>query len=181
MTGQAPEAPDHETLTPADLQRLHRFCAAQMERRAKGMEDHTFCATFKKGDIVLVHQVSKRSHKDLRGIGPKSYPARAVVIKQSASNESHYQIRWLTDGLHAKEKKGDVSKKMWIGWKLKLCKAGLGNHAGKKERRMRTRLLLMFSTAIRILLRLLRKTRKLSTTDPRSVTEKKFLTLPRGV
>jgi hypothetical protein len=134
MTGQPPEAPDHQTLTPADLQRLHRFCADQMKRRAANMEDLAFCATFKRGDVVLVHQVAKRSHKDARGVGPMSYPARAVVMKQSATNQSHYQIKWLTDGLYAKEKTGDVSKKFWIAWKLKLCKAGLGPHVGQKAK-----------------------------------------------
>ena len=94
MTGHPPEAPDHESLSPADLARLHIYAASeQMKRRAEGMTDLAFCPVYKRGDVVLVHQVAKRSHKDLRGKGSKSFPARAVVIKQSSSNESHYQIR----------------------------------------------------------------------------------------
>jgi hypothetical protein len=133
MTGQPPEAPDHEALSPSDLCRLHIFCADQMKRRAAGMIELAFCPVFARGDVVLVHQVAKRSHKDARGKGSKSYPARAVVVKQSSTNESHYQIRWLTDGLYAKEKTGDVSKIMWVAWKLKKCKTGLGQHATKKQ------------------------------------------------
>ena len=131
MTGQPPEAPDHEPLTPSELQRLHVFAANQMRRRAEGMVDLAFCATFKRGDVVLVHQISKRSHLDKRGNAGLSYPARAVIVKQSSTNESHYQIRWLTDGLHANEKTGDVSKKMWIAWRMKLCKTGPSPHVGK--------------------------------------------------
>ena len=124
MTGQPPEAPDHISLSPEDLRRLHEYCALAMRRQAAGMTNEAFCESFKCGDIVMVHKVKKRSHLDHRAHGAKSYPARAVVVKQSTSNENHYQIRWTTDGLHGKEKAGDVSTKMWPSWMLKLCKDG---------------------------------------------------------
>ena len=126
MTGHPPEAPDHESLSPADLARLHKFCAEQMKRRALGMTDLAFCPVYKRGDVVLVHQVARRSHKDQRGKGSRSFPARAIVLKQSSTNESHYQIRWLSAGLYAKEKAGDVSKIMWVAWKLRKTLTGPG-------------------------------------------------------
>ena len=122
MTGQPPEAPDHQSLSPEDLSRLHSHCADQMSKQANGMASKVFGGTFEKGDVVLVHQVAKRSHKDARGKGGRSYTARAVVMRPSKTNSStHYQLRWLTDGLANKEKKGEISSRMWLAWRLKLA------------------------------------------------------------
>jgi hypothetical protein len=121
MTGQPPEAPDHISLLPLELAQLHLHCADAMVRQARSIEQKPLYHVFHPGDVVLVHQISRRSHKDLRGIGNKSYPARAVIISRSTSNETHYKIVWTTDGLHAKEKANNISQKMWPAWRLKLC------------------------------------------------------------
>jgi hypothetical protein len=121
MTGQPPEAPDHQSLTPGEVTRLHEHCAAAMARQGAKMEAKVAYAVFKKGDVVLVHQISKRSHKDLRGKGSRTYTARAVVVRPSPTNPSHYKLRWITDGLSDKEKPGDFSKRMWFAWRLKLA------------------------------------------------------------
>jgi hypothetical protein len=123
MTGQPPEAPDHISLAPDEARRLHIFCADQMKRQGDKMADEVFCGTFNKGDVVLVHQIAKRSHKDLRGKGGKSYTARAVVVKRSKTNDTHYKLRWITDGLANNDKAGDESSRMWPAWRLKLAVA----------------------------------------------------------
>ena len=121
MTGQPPEAPDHDRLEPHELLLVHEHCAAQMVRQAKKMETKVPNMTFKKGDVVLVYKISQRSHLDKKGKGGMSFPARAVVVQPSKTNaSSHYKIRWLSEGLYANEKYGDVSKKMWGAWRLKL-------------------------------------------------------------
>ena len=121
MTGQPPEAPDHDRIEPHELLLVHEHCAAQMVRQAKKMETKVPTVTFKKGDVVLVYKISQRSHLDKKGKGGMSFPARAVVVQPSKTNpSSHYKIRWLSEGLYAHEKYGDVSKKMWGAWRLKL-------------------------------------------------------------
>jgi hypothetical protein len=122
VTGQPPEAPDHVSLSPEELGRLHQHCAQALVRQAQGMESVACHEHFDRGDVVLVHQLAKRSHKDARGHGNKSYPARAVVVGQSTKNEHHYELMWTTYGLHAIEDVGDISKKMWPAWRLKKCK-----------------------------------------------------------
>lgn len=122
VTGQPPEAPDHVSLAPEELGRLHLRCAEALVQQAQGMESKACHETFERCDVVLVHQVSKRSHKDARGHGNKSYPARAVVVGQSTKNEHNYQIMWTTYGLHQTEGVGDMSTKMWPAWRLKICK-----------------------------------------------------------
>ena len=121
MTGQPPEAPNHQSLSPEELARLHMKCADAMARQGAKMEQKVAYTIFKKGDVVLVHQISKRSHMDDRGKGSRSYTARAVVVRPSTSNPSHYKLRWLTEGLSDKEKIGDFSKRMWFAWRLKLA------------------------------------------------------------
>lgn len=123
LTGQPPEAPDHMSLSPDMLRNLHIYAADAMYRQAQGMANVAFCETFKRGEVVLVHQVAKRSHKDARGRGARSYTARAVVVGTSKSNQSHYKIRWTTDGLVGREKTGHISATMWPAWKLKVCQA----------------------------------------------------------
>jgi len=123
MTGQPPEAPDHISLSPEEVRKLHMFCAEQMKRQGEAMANEVFCASFNKGDVVLVHQLSKRSHKDLRGKGGKSYTARAVVVKQSKTNATYYKLRWISDGLANNEKTGDESKRMFPAWRLKKAVA----------------------------------------------------------
>lgn len=123
LTGQPPEAPDHLSLSPEMLRNLHIYAADAMYRQAQGMANVAFCDTFSRGEVVLVHQVAKRSHKDARGKGARSYTARAVVVSTSKSNQSHYKIRWTTDGLVGREKTGHTSATMWPAWKLKVCQA----------------------------------------------------------
>ena len=133
---------------------MHAHCADQMRRQAAHMEATPFhVTTFERGDVVLVHQMKKRSHLDKRGgcvppksqtytpslvpththaytqtprhsphtgAGSKTYTARAVVLRRSRTNATHYQLLWITDGISNKEKAGDVSKRMWLAWRLKL-------------------------------------------------------------
>jgi transposase InsO family protein len=119
MTGQPPEAPDHQSLNPAELLEVHEHCAYQMQRQGAKMATTVFNESFTRGEVVLVHQLKKRSHKDLRGGGGKSYTARAVIVTQSRTNATHYRLRWITDGLADKEKAGELSKRMWLAWRLK--------------------------------------------------------------
>jgi hypothetical protein len=151
MTGQPPEAPDHIPLSPEELGQLHLHAADAMKRQSEGMANLAFCAVFTRGDVVLVHQDSRRSHKDQRGKGAKSFTARAIIQSTSKSNRSHYKIIWTTDGLVAREKAGQISVRMWPAWKLKLCQTtkstgtfytpGEDDALQKEETRIRTEVL----------------------------------------
>jgi hypothetical protein len=122
MTFAPAEAPDHQSLSPHEVDRLNEYCANQQVKYAHNSEVEVATVQFKKGDVVLVHKVAKRSHKDVAGKGAKSYPGRAVVVRPSTTNPlTHYKIRWLTDGFVDKEKYGDLSRRMWLGWRLKKC------------------------------------------------------------
>jgi hypothetical protein len=120
MTGAPPEAPDHVALTPFELSRLHEECAKSQQRYADGMEASVKITTFKQGDVVLVHKRMKRSHNDKQGKGGRTFPATAVVVRESKTQKNYYKIRWLGEGLTGNEKYGQMSAKNWFSWRLKL-------------------------------------------------------------
>jgi hypothetical protein len=121
VTGQPPEAPDHMALSASELKGLHEFCAQAQIRQAKKMEQTPLHKEFNRGDVVLVHQAARRSPADARGTGSMAWPARAIVMQVSSYSEMHYKIMWTTDGLHGRETAGDICKKRWPIYRLKLC------------------------------------------------------------
>jgi hypothetical protein len=125
MTGQPPEAPDADRLEPNELSELHQMCAKNMRRQAEGMKRLPTVETFKRGDVCLVRKQARKSHKDLVGKGGMSYPAKAVIVRPSRKNETQYIIRWLTEGLIDNEQYGEVSKRSFGAWRLKLCETPL--------------------------------------------------------
>ena len=121
MNGCPPEAPDHQNLTPDELRELHLFCAQRMvdhanERLQAQAEE---LPEFEPNDIVHVLQLRKKSHTDRKFKGSKQWTGRAIVVSRSDVSEHHYQIQWISEGLIHREKAGDISRTLWLSWRMK--------------------------------------------------------------
>jgi hypothetical protein len=121
MTGMPPEAPDHQNLTPAELNRLHEFCAQKQRQAAKGREikEASELPEFQPDDIVHVLQLDKKSHADKKFKGAKRWTGRAIIVSRSETSCHRYQIQWISDGLIEREKAGTISRTLWLSWRLK--------------------------------------------------------------
>jgi hypothetical protein len=129
VNGFPPEAPDHKPLDAETLRQLHLDCAEKMRGQALGMATKIPVRVFKRGDVVMVHQRKRRSQTNKSNIGQRQWVARAVIVNVSPTNGSYYQLRWITDGLIAKEKPGTVCTRLWDSYNLKLCPSA-GKHVG---------------------------------------------------
>lgn len=134
MNGCPPEAPDHQSLDPSELARLHLHCALQMRKKAAKREgrapdedstnedlEKDSHAAFKPNDIVLVQQNEKKSHADRQFKGAKKWTGRAIVVSQSATSHNHYQIQWISPGLVHREQAGTIAGDLWLAWRLKAA------------------------------------------------------------
>lgn len=121
MTGMPPEAPDHQNLTPAELNRLHEFCALKQHQAALGRDIRAASELpeFQPDDIVHVLQLDKKSHADKKFKGSKRWTGRAIVVSRSETSCHRYQIQWISDGLIEREKAGTISSTLWLSWRLK--------------------------------------------------------------
>lgn len=118
--GCAPEAPDHERLTPADHERLYRWAAKQQENRAAKVSVQPI-REFDLGDEVLVRILGTRKYGKRHGLSALAgFCARATIEKKSDS-AGWYKLRWITKGLSG-EASGKVSTRLYHFSRLRKAK-----------------------------------------------------------
>ena len=121
LHGSAPEAPDHQPLNAADLERTHEHCHKKQvaQARARGIYDEQGLGEIAIGTHVMVHTLrDRRSHWDPAGNGHIPWKAQAIVVDRSATNRNWYVIEWTADPL-SKGKVGQISDKLWHYYFLK--------------------------------------------------------------